>query len=660
MKKALTMAVLAFAPAVVNGASLWEAGRLDYVDGSAEVAAFVNAPAGTQLQTVLCTRRDPEVFRVTLLLPKSHPSTQVFEVSTASDGVVSSAYAELNGNALEFQLDSRVVLSMVASPTLSLTFKPEDAALLQLPQTLEIPMTGADLTLRSVASECTALSLNENFNCRKSLVASLLWPPAGFAKDRASEIDALCTEGSAAPYRFSLNDGCKIALDRFFAHQGVGPLSFIDELMHREDGPFQRYVSLWNDSLRQMASGPVGLSAWAEDREWYLMLYSLAGKRSVQDFPESYGRILHHAADPTTFIYDIENRYELESLKYTAVLMRRHRGQLNVMAALEDALKAWAEFYREFSYLLPETRQAQALRVIAYRQMLLRIWQMAGRPAALDYRSENAFRQGTGGRRLTEEPLERQCSLFEGARRDEFFYPSEECRRGIEAGLHHMGLINEHYAAMVDAYRAFSSAWSTSPFADGETEAQSSLPEGLSLPLLTLMRIYGFGDYFLMRSCISTKDGDICALESRRAHLELNHEYHNKLASVQAVSREDGKTLTALQELYRAYETALGQYLHHEVMERGLPYWRAELVSGIAAQLQTDRLIAAPYREEMPDVSLGSEDDFEEGAFDPHSEIVERENPLPLPHGPVGTSASGLSGGDDVKTGADPQRAEGE
>ena len=55
--------------------AMWEAGRLDYINGHAEVAAFVNAAGNTQLQVVLCSKNEPQNYRVTLLLPK------VFDVS---------------------------------------------------------------------------------------------------------------------------------------------------------------------------------------------------------------------------------------------------------------------------------------------------------------------------------------------------------------------------------------------------------------------------------------------------------------------------------------------------------------------------------------------------------------------------------------------------
>ena len=95
-----------------------------------------------------------------------------------------------------------------------------------------------------------------------------------------------------------------------------------------------------------------------------------------------------------------------------------------------------------------------------------------------------------------------------------------------------------------------------------------------------------------------------------------------------AVSRSDGKKLQELQDLWQNYQDTLEFYLNHEVMRGALPLWRAELVKGVSAIVQTDAIINAPYREEMPDVTLdGSEDDFESmDNYEVNSEIVDAHN----------------------------------
>lgn len=604
---------------------MWEAGRLDYPDGSAEVAAFVNTDGDSQLQLVLCTKNEPQDYRISLLLPKSYNFGHIFEVRLEFDGQSAPAYAELSGNSLEFALGSSVLMAWLQSPNLTLIFKEEDAQLLELPSRLEVPMTGGSLAMSKVASECTALCLNNNFNCRKSLLSGMLWPQRGFNADGFFEVDRLCTKSNGhGGYSFDLNDGCKSALDRFYVREGPGPLSFWRELMANEQGSYQNYVRKWNRAVSLMANAPVGPQAYADDSEWYLSLYSLAGTRQLSDFPHSYYEIKNHGEDPTTLVYDIENRYDLEALKYTAVLMRRNSTSLAAQTALDEALRDWVDFYRELSYLQPPIRSALALRPIIYRTMLLRIWRMAGMPQGLTITPEFAFVQGTGGKTVTNEELEKKCSYFEGLRRDQFFMPTADCLRSIETGIRHQGFKNSYFDAMVEKWEDFYLSWVQSPFYDGALEEvnETSMHTGLALTLLSLYRIYGFGDYFLLRSCISTRDGDICSFESLKAERTLQHEFHNKLASVMAVSPSDGQLLNSLQQKWLSYQDALSDFLEHEVTHRTLPLWRAELVKAVSAIVQTDVIINAPYKEEMPDLTVdGAEDDFEDQSFE-RTEIV--------------------------------------
>lgn len=610
--------------------AMWEAGRLDYINGHAEVAAFVNAAGNTQLQVVLCSKNEPQNYRVTLLLPKVFDVSQIFEVKIECDSLKTDAFAELNGNSLEFQLDSNVYTSLPDTPNFTITFNKEDAQYLEIPEVIDIPMVGAAQVLSRVASECTVLCLNDDFSCRKALVSSVLWPRGGFSDESKAAATHLCTKMTEDGLAFELTNACKVTLNRFYEREGKGPLSFLEALFADESGSFSRYVELWNHTVGMMANGPVGIKAYADDREWYLLLYTLAGGEKVIDLPLSYQHILQHGEDPTTLIYDIENRYEMENLKYTSVLMRRNQSSISIMNAIDNALKVWQEFYRDFTYALPVSRQAQALRPLIYREMLMRVWRMAGMPQGLNYHPEFAFVQGTGGKTVTHEALEKQCAYFEGVRRDEFFFATPDCIRGIETGIRHQGFKNEYYDEVIKAWDTFAKAWKESQFYQESVDdaVGEHLHSSLGLTLLSMFRIYGFGDYFLLRSCISTRDNDICSFEAQRSYNQLTHEFHNKLASIMAVSRSDGKKLQELQDLWQNYQDTLEFYLNHEVMRGALPLWRAELVKGVSAIVQTDAIINAPYREEMPDVTLdGSEDDFESmDNYEVNSEIVDAHN----------------------------------
>ncbi len=602
---------------------MWEAGRLDYVDGSSEVAAFVNAAANTQLQVVLCAKNEPQNYRVTLLLPKIIESSQIFEVKIECDGLNTSAFAELNGNALEFQLEGDVYLSLPDSPDFTITFNEEDALYLNLPQVISAPMIGASHVIRRVASECTVLCLRHDFSCRRPLVSSILWPVTGFTDDSAAAISSLCTLDSENGRVFNLSDSCKVALNRFYEREGEGPLSFIREVFLSEDSTFARYTQKWNEAVGHMASGPVVGNVYAGERDWYLLLYILAGGVRVNDMPAGFYEILNHPEDPTTVIYDIENRYEMEALKYTAVLIRRNQSSLNAVNSIEQALQLWQDFYRDFIYALPAAREAQALRPVIYRAMLLRIWRMAGMPRGLSYSPEYAFVQGTGGRTSTGELLELKCSYFEGVRRDEFFRASSSCLTGIEQGLRLHGLKTQGFEEVLDAWQDFEASWQESEFykQDHEDVTGLGLKANFGLTLLTMYRIYGFGDYFLLRSCIQTRDGDVCSFESRKVLNNLNHEFNNKLAAIMAVSRQDGSELERLQHKWQLYQDALGRFLHDLVQNGVLPYWQSELVRGISAVVQTDNIISFPYREEISDLTLyDSEDDIED--FEANTEII--------------------------------------
>ena len=92
------------------------------------------------------------------------------------------------------------------------------------------------------------------------------------------------------------------------------------------------------------------------------MLYSLAGKRKLKEIPNSFYTVKNYQDDPTTLVYDIDSRYEMELLKYSSVLYRRVRGNINAINAIEKSLKMWQDFYRSFCLSLPDINQAHAQR----------------------------------------------------------------------------------------------------------------------------------------------------------------------------------------------------------------------------------------------------------------------------------------------------------
>ena len=604
--------------------TLWEAGRLDYPDGNAEVAAFVNGPQGTQLQAVLCAKNESDKNRLSLLLPEFFDTAFMFEVTLTCNELQTTVYAELSGNALELQLDDDFYLKLANSHTLTLSFKPQDAAYLHLPVSIDLPLLGASEVMQQVASQCVLLCLNEDFKSREGLLSALLWPQAGFNRDRFGNVDELCTKPNFhGGYNFNFTDSCRLTLDRFYAREGQGPLSFLYALFHGE-GAYQKYKTLWNDAVAQLSVGPLADLGWADDEEWYLGLYALAGTRPVDEYPQSYFNILHVASDPTTLLYDIDNRYEMETLKYVSVLMRRLQPSYQTRQALEQALNAWSDFYRQLTALQPYILKAQALRPVMYRLMLQRIWRLAGRPQGLDLRPEYAFVQGTGNKTITQDALEKKCAYFEGMRGDEFFFGSDDCIHAIHSEMRHAGLITDDYPQLLQAWDDFATAWSNSIFySDSADDAVGEhLRSNLALTLLTACRVYGFGDYFLLRECISTRDGDICSLERERALHSLEHELSNKVNAIAAVSREDAQELQQLHAKWLNYQDKLTAYVA-ELERRGhLSWWRAQLVLGMSGVLQTNAVISAPYyREELPDETLttGSEDDFLEE--DPHSQL---------------------------------------
>lgn len=593
-------------------APMWEAGELKYSDDEAEVSAFINTERDTQVQTVLCAKNTGYSYRFTLLLPQSFNNDFVIQAGVKSDTLNSKVYAEVSGNSLEFQIDQALIISLRDSPMLEFTFSKQDAKLLGLPEKLSVPMTGSDLTMRKVASECTALCLTKDYSCDKPLISSLLWPQGGFAKyPGKDDLETLCTDFRDGHFVFNNSAGCRFGLDRFYSRQGMGPLSFLDGIFNAKGSHFARYTTLWNAAAEQAAGEVPGENVKADGREWYLSLYALAGGRKVRQYPQSYFEIMNLEGDPTTFLYDTDNRYELEQLKYTSVLARRYSSSVKAASTFEEALKEWSEFYREFCSALPQVREAQALRPVIYRTMLLRIWHLAGMPAGVILKQKNAFRQGTGGKTVTGEYLESVCSFFDGEGGSEYFYASDQCVKGVFADLGGNGFKTLGLDGVVSKWDAFAKAWRESSFFnDNVDDAVGTAPRAkLTLSLLSLYKIYGFGDYFLMRQCIASRDPDICAYENTRYYRTYEQELANRLESITAVSPKDASELSKANELWKQYYDALCSYV--DTLERSglIPAWRASLVKGMAAVQQTNALLNLNYdREELPDESLENVD----------------------------------------------------
>ncbi|MBO6259007.1 MAG: hypothetical protein J6M93_06715 [Succinivibrio sp.] len=592
-----TLLFLLLIPQFCGAVSLWETGELTYPSGETEESAFINTPADTQLQLVLCTKNASYPYRFTLLLPKPSPADMVIQVQVSSDTTTNTVYCEVVGNSLELQLDADLVMSLPESPNFSISFTREIAAYLVIPEVIEVPMTGVDFTLHKVAAECTARCLGNDYQCNASLVSSLLWPRDFYRNRKENSIDDLCTSYTDGMYKFKLSSACKFALDRFYAKEGVGPLSFLYNLFNTEGASFKKYESQWNKAVDLAPSGALDKDVYADGSEWYLLLYSLAGTKQVTALPNSFFEIKNAKDNPTTLVYDIDNRYEMEQLKYVSVLHRKLRSSVAATEQIDKALKAWGEFYREFIQDLPSIKQAQALRPLIYRKMLMRIWRLAGSPQGISLKKENAFRQGTGGKTITGSFLEAACSFFDGANGEQFFFASEDCIKGVNAKIRDNGFKTALYDEVLESWETFSKAWMKSEFysdsiddAVGEHELAN-----LDMVMLSMFKIYGFGDYFLLRQCISSRDPDICDYESDRAYIGYKQELNNRLDAIAAVSQEDAKKLKNLCEMWEKYYDKLNDYLADLTAKGKLPLWRANFVRGLASTVQSGAILNVAY-----------------------------------------------------------------
>ena len=745
------------APAAANSRPTvwgWEAGRLDYAYGSAEVAAFVNTPDKVQLQVVLCSLNEATPFRMSVILPHTVANSGIIPIKLHVDGTVTHVYAELVGNALEFQIDSAFLVTLPDSPTFELEFNKDDAAYLKVPAMLSFPMERARLVLSEVARTCKVLSAQNGFESSPQLISGILWPNHGFNSSatlerlvqedpkRAQElivaehqesvalkkqpttrpdsdspqeqarqsfnqrvthingvpflapidVDEACLrpvddrndlvtyaperfqlpeestgaapsavltaavgaaavraarsgqetgsgrfhisalqEGSptrdfvpshwerrdssenqeaaqARSYSFVLSKQCRLALDQVYARTGQEALSYLRELFYAPEGNYQRYAARWRSVMQDSASMDFeSPRATAEriaregkllqDYDYYLALYTLfsAGSEHLVQYPQSYYDIMHLGKDPATFLYAMDNRYELETIKYSSVLVRRLTGFVTKRRNVEDALLAWWSFYQELCALLPPLARAQALRPVIYRQMLMRIWRQAGYPETLHLRPEYAFTQGRHGRISTGESLEAQCSIFEGSNNDQFFFSSPECHSIIITDMRLLGYNNEDLLVVWRNWEAYREAWRRSPFAYSlkRESAEGNLRSNFDLTLLSLYKTYGFGDYYLMRKCISSRDRDICAYETFRNKESYQNDIRRSIAALSKVSAQEAHSLSQLHNLWQNYYESLCVFTNNLVTRGMLSPWRAPFIQGVAVTAQAEAIISA-------------------------------------------------------------------
>ena len=121
---------------------------------------------------------------------------------------------------------------------------------------------------------------------------------------------------------------------------------------------------------------------------------------------------------------------------------------------------------------------------------------------------------------------------------------------------------------------------------------------------MSLFRIYGFGDYFLQRECISSRDNDICGFEAAKSYQTYTKEFNYRLESIANVNEEDGAKLNEINTLWLDYYHELEKYVNDLAHKGEISVWRAEFVKGVACVIQTNALLNFPYdREQLPDIS---------------------------------------------------------
>ena len=642
------------------GIDVWEAGRLDYAYGGAEVAAFVNTKDQIQLQIVLCSKDQPYAFRMSVLLPHKHEASGIIPVRLNVDGQVTNVYAEISGNSLEFQVGTAFLITLPDSPNFEMEFSKEDASYLKIPSVLSFSMSNSDMVLSEVAKSCVILHEQQNFKSNEQLLSGILWPRQGFnslskenvgagastgagaagagagafeGEAKYRNIESLCLRSNedGKPYKkvvtglvssihdqdsmpyFYPSKECKAALDDIYEAQGKLSLSFLPELFKDPTGNYQRYMMLWNNVLSDTARMDFKyVDSPLSDFDYYLTLFSLFSDSKISQYPQSYYDILKLKEDPSTFLYTMDNRYELETVKYASVLARRLTGFLSPRQNASEAISAWHQFYQELSLVLPPISKAQAIRPVLYRQMLMRIWRLAGFPEPLHLRPKYAFVQGTNGKPTTSEPLEARCSIFEGSNGDQFFFASNDCVKSIATDLRNLGLINNDYYQVLDCWDAFAKAWTKSNFyhTDGQDAVGEHLRSSLALTLLSLYKNYGFGDYFLLNKCISSRDSDICAYEANNYYESYSSDLRKTIAAIAQVSSKDARELKNLNDLWAKYYDSLKLYTKNLAAKSRIPLWKSEFVLGVAITCQSEAILNSRYSRDGIQSTLSEDAEF--------------------------------------------------
>lgn len=648
------------------GVDVWEAGRLDYAYGGAEVAAFVNTKDQIQLQIVLCSKEQPYAFRMSVLLPHKHEASGIIPVRLNVDGQVTNVYAEISGNSLEFQVGTAFLITLPDSPNFEMEFSKEDASYLKIPSVLSFSMSNSDMVLSEVAKSCVILHEQQNFKSNEQLLSGILWPRQGFnslskenvgagasaagagagvssgagagagaieGEAKYRNIESLCLRSNedGKPYKkvvtglvssihdqdsmpyFYPSKECKAALDDIYEAQGKLSLSFLPELFKDPTGNYQRYMMLWNNVLSDTARMDFKyVDSPLSDFDYYLTLFSLFSDSKISQYPQSYYDILKLKEDPSTFLYTMDNRYELETVKYASVLARRLTGFLSPRQNASEAISAWHQFYQELSLVLPPISKAQAIRPVLYRQMLMRIWRLAGFPEPLHLRPKYAFVQGTNGKPTTSEPLEARCSIFEGSNGDQFFFASNDCVKSIATDLRNLGLINNDYYQVLDCWDAFAKAWTKSNFyhTDGQDAVGEHLRSSLALTLLSLYKNYGFGDYFLLNKCISSRDSDICAYEANNYYESYSSDLRKTIAAIAQVSSKDARELKKLNDLWAKYYDSLKLYTKNLAAKNRIPLWKSEFVLGVAITCQSEAILNSRYSRDGIQSTLSEDAEF--------------------------------------------------
>lgn len=649
------------------GIDVWEAGRLDYAYGGAEVAAFVNTKDQIQLQIVLCSKDQPYAFRMSVLLPHKHEASGIIPVRLNVDGQVTNVYAEISGNSLEFQVGTAFLITLPDSPNFEMEFSKEDASYLKIPSVLSFSMSNSDMVLSEVAKSCVILHEQQNFKSNEQLLSGILWPRQGFnslskgsvgagasaagagastgagapgagagaieGEAKYRNIESLCLRSNedGKPYKkvvtglvssihdqdsmpyFYPSKECKAALDDIYEAQGKLSLSFLPELFKDPTGNYQRYMMLWNNVLSDTARMDFKyVDSPLSDFDYYLTLFSLFSDSKISQYPQSYYDILKLKEDPSTFLYTMDNRYELETVKYASVLARRLTGFLSPRQNASEAISAWHQFYQELSLVLPPISKAQAIRPVLYRQMLMRIWRLAGFPEPLHLRPKYAFVQGTNGKPTTSESLEARCSIFEGSNGDQFFFASNDCVKSIATDLRNLGLINNDYYQVLDCWDAFAKAWTKSNFyhTDGQDAVGEHLRSSLALTLLSLYKNYGFGDYFLLNKCISSRDSDICAYEANNYYESYSSDLRKTIAAIAQVSSKDARELKNLNDLWAKYYDSLKLYTKNLAAKSRIPLWKSEFVLGVAITCQSEAILNSRYSRDGIQSTLSEDAEF--------------------------------------------------